>query len=139
MTSSAKVAWSLVLTAFVAIPLALAIPPGTEDEIRDRLEPFGAVCRAGDDCGTAVAAVAAGPLSGQQVYDQFCFACHATGVSEAPLFGDAGQWAPRIDKGMDTLVSSTVNGLNAMPPQGTCMSCSEDEIREAVQYMLDNI
>ncbi len=46
-------------------------------------------------------------------------------------------WAPRIAKGNDALLSSVLNGLNVMPPKGGCMSCSEDELRAAVQYMVD--
>ncbi len=79
----------------------------------------------------------AGPRSGQQIYDTFCFACHATGVSEAPLFGSLAEWQPRIDKGMDTLVATSLTGFDLMPPMGTCMTCSEDEMRDAIQYMID--
>ncbi|MEM7000397.1 MAG: c-type cytochrome [Pseudomonadota bacterium] len=115
---------------------AQAVPPGTADEISARLAPFGSVCRSGEECGSATAAVAAGPLSGEQVYSQFCFACHATGVGNAPILGDTAAWQPRVDKGMDTLMASTLNGLNAMPAKGTCMSCSDEELAEAVDYML---
>ena len=114
-----------------------ALPPGTNDEISARLEPFGSVCRAGEDCATAVAVVASGPLTGQQVYDQFCFACHAAGVGGAPLFGDVAAWEPRIAKGMETLVASTVNGIGTMPAKGTCMNCSDDELSDAVTYMIE--
>ena len=79
-----------------------------------------------------------GPRSGQQIYDTFCFACHATGVTEAPLFGSLEQWQRRIDKGMDTLVATSLTGLNLMPPMGICMSCTEDEMRDAIQYIVDN-
>ena len=79
-----------------------------------------------------------GPRTGQQIYDTFCFACHATGVTEAPLFGSLEQWQPRIDKGMDTLVATSLTGLNLMPPMGICMSCTEDEMRDAIQYMIDS-
>ena len=115
-----------------------ALPPGTDDEISARLEPFGTVCRTGDDCGAATAAVASGPLSGQQVYDQFCFACHMSGVGGAPLFGDVEAWAERSAKGMDVLMASTINGIGTMPAKGTCMNCSDDELSSAVTYMLDN-
>ena len=81
---------------------------------------------------------AAGTRSGQAIYDTFCFACHATGVSEAPLFGSLDQWQPRIDKGMDELVATSLTGFNLMPPMGTCMSCTEDEMRDSIQYMIDN-
>ena len=114
-----------------------AVPPGTDDEIRTRLEPFGNSCRVGEDCGVAAAVADTGPLSGEQVYNQFCFACHATGVSDAPILGDAASWGPRLDKSMDELMQTTLNGINAMPPKGTCMNCSDDELAGAVTYMLE--
>lgn len=117
--------------------VAVAVPPGTNDEIRARLAPFGQVCRAGEDCGQATAATASGPLSGEQVYNQFCFACHAAGVAGAPLFGDAAAWAPRIAQGLDVLWEHTLNGINAMPAKGTCMSCSDDELRASMEYMVE--
>ena len=134
----------LSVAAIVAIcfsqPLAAdAVPPGTDDEIRERLAPFGSLCRAGDECGSASAAAASGPQSGEAVYNQFCFACHATGASDAPIFADAEAWAPRVDKGMDVLMSSTLNGLGMMPPRGTCMNCSDEELRAAVDHMLEAV
>ena len=128
----------LLLGALLFAPFAAAVPPGTHDEIHARLQPDGSVCRKGDDCGTAAAAVATGPLSGDQVYNQYCFACHATGVSGAPTFGNVEQWKPRAAKGIDELLKSSINGLNAMPAKGTCVNCSDDDIKAAVQYMLDS-
>ena len=116
-----------------------AVPPGTDDEISARLLPFGSVCRSGEDCAAGAATAASGPMGGQQIYDQFCFACHAAGVGGAPLLGDRASWGDRADKDMDALMLSTLNGLNAMPPKGTCMSCSDEELGEAVQYMLDQL
>ncbi len=122
--------------ALAAAAAAFAVPPGTDDEIRARLAPFGDLCRSGDDCGTSAAAAASGPLSGEQVYNQFCFACHAAGVGGAPTFANAEQWAPRIDKGIEVLYTSTLNGINTMPAKGTCMSCSDDELKATVDYMV---
>lgn len=128
------------MAVFFSQPLlADAVPPGTDDDIRERLAPFGNLCRAGDDCGAASAAVASGPKSGEDVYNQFCFACHATGASDAPLFADSEAWAPRVAKGMDTLMSSTVNGLGMMPPKGTCMDCADEELQAAVDYMVESV
>jgi len=118
--------------------VANAVPPGTVDEIRERLQPFGALCRAGEDCGQATAAAATGPLSGEQVYNQFCFACHTTGVGGAPMLGDTVAWAPRIEQGLDLLWDHTLNGINAMPAKGTCMNCSDDELRDTMEYMVDS-
>ncbi len=121
------------------------------DEIRERLRPFGDVCRVGQDCGGLEGADAAGAsapavaasgaatgLSGQQIYDQFCFACHDAGVGEAPLFGSLEQWQPRIDQGMEQMLAVSLAGRGLMPPMGTCIMCSEAEMRAAIQYMVDS-
>ena len=73
---------------------------------------------------------------GQKIYQASCQACHATGAAGAPKLGDKDAWAPRITKGNDALLSSVRNGLNAMPPKGACMRCSEDELRAAMEYMV---
>lgn len=75
-------------------------------------------------------------VDGKKTYQTYCQACHATGAAGAPKLGDKAAWAPRIAKGNDTLFSSVTNGLNAMPPKGTCMSCSDDELHAAMEYMI---
>jgi cytochrome c5 len=59
-------------------------------------------------------------------------------VAGAPKLGDAGAWAPRVAKGFDSLMSNAINGLNAMPPRGTCTTCSDEEIQGAIEYMTEN-
>jgi cytochrome c5 len=73
---------------------------------------------------------------GKKVYETKCVACHASGVAGAPKFGDNAAWAPRVEAGMDTLMNSVMNGKNAMPPKGTCMDCSEEDLRMTVEYMV---
>lgn len=129
-------------TLFVVPVWAASTPEDSLDELRDRLAPFGSSCLEGDEeCGAApvaapvvTVAATAEPRSGQEIYDRFCFACHATGVAEAPLFQDAEQWAPRLEKGMDELLHTSRTGLGAMPPMGTCMDCSDDEMVAAIRY-----
>lgn len=141
MTMKRPASFFSLLFGIVLLPVALlAIPPGSRDEITDRIKPIGKICKVDEDCVTAgaIAVAADGPLSGAEVYNRYCFACHATGVSNAPIFGDAAIWMERKAKGLETLYSSTVNGLGvAMPPRGTCVSCSDDELRAAVDYMLE--
>ncbi|GGF12954.1 cytochrome c5 family protein [Pseudoalteromonas shioyasakiensis] len=103
----------------------------TEDAIKKRLAPIGSVYLEGDKA--AAAAEPTGPRSGEQVYQAACFACHGTGALGAPKSAD--DWAPRIAKGKDTLLDHALNGFNAMPPKGTCMDCSEDEISAAIDFM----
>jgi len=74
--------------------------------------------------------------AGEKTYKMACFACHGTGAAGSPKLGDKAAWVPRIAKGMDALLASATNGLNAMPPKGTCMACSSDELQAAVEYMV---
>jgi cytochrome c5 len=84
----------------------------------------------------AVTTAAAAAVDGEAIYKQSCMACHAAGVAGAPKLGDSQAWSPRIAKGNEALVQSVTNGLNAMPPKGGCMNCSDDELRGAVDYMV---
>ncbi len=90
----------------------------------------------------ATPAPVAAARSGKQVYDTSCFACHAIGAAGAPKFGDKAAWAPRIAQGMDTLVTHALNGFQGktgvMPPRGTCANCSDDEMKAAIEYMVEN-
>lgn len=80
--------------------------------------------------GTAFAA------DGKAVYDKTCVACHATGVANAPKFGDKAAWAPRIATGRDALVASVVKGKGAMPPKAGAANLSDDDIKAAVDYLV---
>lgn len=82
-------------------------------------------------------AAAMAERSGEEVYNTKCSVCHVAGVAGAPKFGDAAAWAPRTEKGIDALLATAITGLNAMPPKGTCMDCSDNELKSAIQYMLD--
>lgn len=127
-----------VILCSLALPaLLLAVPPGTVEDITERIRFPGRLCEAGQSCAAApVVTNTGGPLSGTEVYNRFCFACHATGVSQAPRLGDSAAWQLRLDKGINTLYAATISGLGLMPPKGTCISCSEEELRAAVDYML---
>jgi cytochrome c5 len=135
--------WVLGLCCVLVAATALAnrVPPGTDAQIRERLQPFGSLCRAGEDCASAgvaaAAPTAAEPMSGRQVYDQFCATCHRIGVADAPLLGDVQAWEPRLAQGMDTLWDHTLNGIGAMPAKGACAACSDYELRAALDYMVD--
>ena len=74
----------------------------------------------------------------QAVIDQYnksCAMCHDTGIANAPKLGDVSQWSPRLEKGMDALVTSVDKGMNAMPPKGMCYDCSDDDFKTLIEYM----
>lgn len=132
---------TLLTAAVLILPGLLWAASDNEDIIR-RIAPAGSVCIVGDACaGSATVGSAGGsggPQDPEQIYNTYCVACHGTGANNAPVMGDAEAWQPRIDKGMDTLYESALNGFNngAMPPKGLCMDCSEDAIKATVDYIV---
>lgn len=74
--------------------------------------------------------------NGKQVYENYCYICHQQGVAGAPMFGNAHDWQPRAQKGIATLMKHALDGYRYMPPRGTCLECSDDEIKQAVTYMV---
>ena len=107
---------------------------------------------AADSSGTAgttvvAAAAPAAPAStpaaavaideaGEKIYKQYCFACHLTGVAEAPKTGDTEAWAPRAATGFDALFTNVVNGKGAMPPRSGFPHLSDDELKAGIRYLL---
>lgn len=75
--------------------------------------------------------------AGKTIYDTKCMACHAAGVAGAPKLGDKAAWAPRIEAGMDAMMANAINGKAAMPPKGTCMECSDADLKAVVEYMVN--
>ena len=73
---------------------------------------------------------------GKGTYEKACAVCHATGVANAPKFGDKAAWKDRIAKGKETLYTHSLKGFNAMPPKGGNMSLSDDDVKAAVDYMV---
>lgn len=68
-------------------------------------------------------------------YNKSCAVCHNAGAAGAPKTGDAAAWAPKLEKGMDALLQSVKNGLNAMPPKGMCFDCTDEEYAALIEYM----
>jgi len=80
--------------------------------------------------------------SGEEIYNASCVACHGPATAAllgAPALGSNEDWAPRVEQGFDTLVEHSLQGLNAMPPKGTCGDCTDAEMANTVQYMLDQL
>ncbi|MES2626435.1 MAG: c-type cytochrome [Pseudomonadota bacterium] len=89
-------------------------------------------------------AVTKAPMTGPQVYNNVCIACHSPpGVGGAPALGNVEAWTPRIAQGMDTLVEHALNGFSGdtgvMPKKGERVDLSDEEVIGAVQYMVEQI
>jgi cytochrome c5 len=64
-----------------------------------------------------------------------CALCHVDGTGGAPQIGSRDDWAPRLTQGEGLLMTHTVQGYNAMPPLGYCMSCERADLLAMIRYM----
>ena len=113
--------------AAAAAPVAAAVAAPTAPAPAAEAKPAEA----------APAPAASAAADGKGLYDKACFACHAAGVAGAPKFGDKAAWAPFVAQGIDNMVKIAISGKGAMPPKGGT-TASDDEVRAAVQYMVDH-
>ena len=115
--------------------------------VADRIRPFGQIYLPGEEQQAAAPTVETAEepapvvtvMSGPQVYNAACLACHGAGIGGAPILGDTAVWAPRIAQGINVLNEHAVNGYTGsagyMPPKGGRIDLSDQEIRDAVEYM----
>lgn len=127
----------------------------TSDEylasVADRLRPVGGVYLPGDEANASKPQVSEAPrpepvdttMTGPQVFNEACIACHGSGIGGAPTLADAANWAPRIAQGVETLRSHAIDGYTGsagyMPPKGARLDLSDQEIHNAIDYMLGEV
>jgi cytochrome c5 len=75
---------------------------------------------------------------GKQVYTEVCVICHQEGQMSAPIIGDPASWYMRLKgSGLTGLYRHVIHGLNSMPIKGACVTCSDNDIISAVDYILN--
>ncbi|MDH3987734.1 MAG: c-type cytochrome [Gammaproteobacteria bacterium] len=116
--------------------------------VADRIRPLGQVYMPGEEAAAGDPVVSQAPatepvatvLSGPQVYNEACIACHGSGVGGAPVISDPAAWEARIAQGTDTLYQHAIEGYTGqfgyMPPKGARLDLSDDEVKGAVDFMV---
>ncbi len=116
--------------------------------VNERIAPLGRVVLDGEavaDPGvTAVkdAPAAAVLMTGPQVYNAACLACHGGGIGGAPKTGVAADWNARIAQGREVLNKHALEGFQGagfMPPKGGRVDLSDEEIIAAVDYLVEQV
>lgn len=109
----------------------------TPEAILERIKPVGTVdVEGGGAAKPAAMKVELAANAGEVRYKSTCAVCHETGVAGAPKFRNAADWKERMSVGMDGMLAIAIKGKGAMPPKGTCMQCSDEELKMAIEYML---
>ncbi len=79
--------------------------------------------------------------NGKIVFEASCASCHTGWIgglmSGAPDIGDKEDWQPLLVKGVEALTQGTIIGVGEMAPRGKCETCSDEDIRAAVEYIID--
>ena len=116
--------------------------------VAERIRPVGEVYLPGEEAAAAAPTAetvsepepVAAALSGPQVYNSACLACHGAGIGGAPVLGNAEVWAPRIAQGLDVLKEHAIKGYQGsagyMPAKGGRSDLSDEEVANAVDYMV---
>lgn len=77
---------------------------------------------------------------GKKTYRKYCRSCHQGGLAGSPIYGDREDWEPRIEKGRHVLLENTIKGMPpGMPIKGLCGGCTDEELEEAIDYMLEAV
>ena len=117
--------------------------------VAERIRPVGQVYLSGEEHSAPAPTVktvaepqpVAAALTGPQVYNSACLACHSAGVGGAPVVGDAAAWSPRIAQGVAVLTKHAIEGYTGsagyMPAKGGRTDLSDAEVVDAVEYMVD--
>ena len=107
--------------------------PALTGTVDDRMAPIGRVVVARVDPDAAPTA----PKPAGEVFRTVCAACHETGAAGAPRIADRAEWLRRFnEKGLDTLVSHSINGFQGMPARGGNPGLSDEEVGNTVRFML---
>ncbi|MEL7022793.1 MAG: c-type cytochrome [Pseudomonadota bacterium] len=115
-------------------------------QIADRITPVGELVLPGEAGQRTVAAPVAVPepvaveLTGAQVYNNACGACHTGGIGGAPMLGNADAWQARLAQGLETLRTHAVEGYQGeagyMPAKGGNPALSDEDVYRAIDYMI---
>jgi cytochrome c5 len=73
---------------------------------------------------------------GRVVFTNKCMRCHEGGRKGAPVFGDAADWAERLEQPLNTMIGHAINGHGRMPARGD-QDISDQDVAAAVAYVVD--
>ena len=110
-----------------------------DSALLERIKPIGEVRIDSSMAATSSESSEKAERSGEEIYKANCQGCHSSGVMGAPKYASLEDWAARIDLGLEKLTLSAIVGKGGMPARGTCMDCSDNEIKLTVQYLLDSL
>ena len=144
----------IIFASFLQHAIPKEVSPTATKRIEQRIAPIGAVyagatgasaqAAAAEAAAAAAAASGAygGTLDGKVIFDNLCTGCHTSGAGGAPKMVKA-EWGARIAQGADTLHKHAIEGFQGgagvMPARGGNPDLTDDQVKAAVDWMLDQV
>jgi cytochrome c5 len=125
------------LTIFMIVMLFLGIQhkmgqtdpaPIADKAVHERIQSFGQSLAVDPNTPKV-------EFTGEQVYNEVCSGCHASGALGSPKFKEKADWGKRISQGYETLLGHALKGFNKMPTRGGDPDLSDLEVARGVAYM----
>lgn len=125
------------LTIFMIVMLFLGIQhnmgetdaaPVAEKAVQARIQSFGQSLAVDPNIPKV-------ELTGEQVYNEICAGCHASGALGSPKFKEKADWSKRISQNYETLLDHALKGFNKMPARGGDPDLSDMEVARGIVFM----
>ncbi|KAF0103195.1 MAG: cytochrome c5 [bacterium] len=106
--------------------------PLSDQAVRERIQPFGKSIAVDPNAPKV-------ERTGEQVYNEVCAGCHASGALGSPKHKERADWGKRLAGGYDTLLTHAIKGFNKMPARGGDPDLSDLEVARGVVYMTNAV
>lgn len=139
------IVWALFMPVSLIFSIWLFLPSASKEDSFDtasiaaqtlRTAPIGQLSLPGETTQQTSASATSAVPSPKETYDTICAACHATGLLDAPKFGDKAAWEERFNEagGFEGVVAIAITGKGTMPPKGGA-SLSDEDFAKVVAYL----
>jgi len=96
--------------------------------VRERIQPYGTFAAVDPNAPRI-------ERTGEQVYNEVCANCHASGALGSPKYQDAAAWGKRLGQGYAVLLDHSIKGLRQMPARGGEPDLTDLEVARGMVYM----
>ncbi len=121
----------LIVMLFLGIQGRMGQPdagPVSDQAVRERIKPVG-LSLAIDPNAPKI------ERTGEQVYNEICSGCHASGALGSPKYKEKADWGKRIGQGYETLLTHALKGFNKMPSRGGDPDLTDLEVARGIVFM----
>lgn len=123
----------VVLSRLVTMKTAdVSADPMVRTAVLERIKPMGQV-KSGN------LAELFRERSGAEIYGNVCASCHDTGSRGSPKKGDNAEWQKRMAQGQELMLQHALQGYNKMPARGGDDSLSDDDVKKAINHLLESV